>query len=69
MEVADASHATEIAASFLKKHYPLRPLYPKRATLEGNIWIVEADIGLLAVRIAKVKVDAKTSEIVEYDIP
>ena len=69
MEVADASHATEIAVSFLKKHYPFRLLYPKRATLEGDIWIVEVDIGLLAIRIAKVMVDAKTSEIVEYDVP
>lgn len=69
MEVADASHATEIAVSFLKKHYPLHPLYPKRATMEGDIWIVEVDIGLLAIQIAKVKVDSKTSEIIEYNIP
>lgn len=69
MEVADADHATEIAVSFLKKHYPLRSLYPKHAALEANMWIVEVDIGLLVIKIAKVKIDTKTGEIVEYDIP
>ena len=67
--MADASHATEIAVSFLNKHYPSRPLYPKRATREGDMWLVEVDIGLLAVKIAKVKIDAKTGKIVDYEIP
>lgn len=64
MEVADASQATEVALSFLKKSYPFA--WPLKTLKEQDTWLVEVDIGLFERRIARVKVDAKTGGILEY---
>jgi len=66
-ELRSAARATEIAASFMNKYYSyVRPL---RAVREDNTWLVEIDVGLTVVKIAKVKLDAMSGEILEYTVP
>ncbi len=66
-EVKSAPQATEIAMSFVAKHrFFARPL---SAVRENGHWVVKIDVGPLAKEIASVKIDAKTGEILEYDIP
>ena len=66
-EVKSAREATEIAQSFIKKYrFTARPL---KAVREDDTWLVEIDVGPLATMIAKVKVDAKSGDILEYTIP
>jgi len=57
----------EIAHSFIKKYSPVA--LPLKAVKEGDAWLVDIDVGALAVKIAKVKVDARTGDILSYDIP
>jgi hypothetical protein len=68
-EIKSAAKATEIALSFLKEHYQFIPQQPVKAAKEDNIWLVEIDVGLLHTRIAKIEIDAKTGDILEYSIP
>jgi len=66
-EIKSAKEATEVALSFIKKYrFIARPL---KAVREDNTWLVEIDVGPLATIIAKVKVDAKSGDILEYTIP
>jgi len=66
-EVKSAPQATDIAVSFVSKHrFFARPL---SAIRENGHWLVKIDVGPLAKEIASVKIDAKTGEILEYDIP
>jgi len=66
-EVKSAPQATEIAVSFVEKHrFFARPL---SAVRENGNWVVKIDVGPLGKEIASVKIDAKTGEILEYDIP
>jgi len=69
IKVKSAAEATEIALSFLKEHYQFIPQQPIKAAKEDNIWTVEIDVGLLHTRIAKIKIDAKAADILEYSIP
>lgn len=65
--VKSAKEATEIAQSFVEKHrFWARPL---KAVRQDDIWLVEIDVGPLTTMIAKVKVDAKSGDILEYTIP
>ena len=66
-EVKSAAEATEIAQSFIKKYRILAR--PMKAIREDDTWLVEIDVGALDIRIAKVKIDAKTTTILEYNIP
>lgn len=66
-EVGSAEKATEIARTFIKKHYPVA--LPVKAVREDDAWVVEIDVGPLAVKIASVRVDAKTGRIIDYEIP
>jgi len=66
-EVESAAKATEIAHSFIKKYRPIA--LPLKAIRENDVWNVEIDVGPLAVKIAKVKIDAKTGGIISYEIP
>ena len=68
-KVKSATKATEIALSFLKEHYQFIPQQPIKAAREDNVWLVEIDVGLLRTRIAKIKIDARTADILEYSIP
>jgi hypothetical protein len=66
-KVATAEKAMEIAHSFIKKYSPVA--LPLKAVRENDTWLVDIDVGALAVKVAKIKVDAKTSDIISYDIP
>lgn len=66
-EVKSAEKATEIAFSFVKKHRPFSS--PLKAVREGDIWLVEIDVGLLSVIVARFKIDARSGKILEYSIP
>jgi len=66
-EVKSAAHATEIAMSFVKKYYWFAR--PMRAVREDNTWLVEIDVGPLAPMVAKVKLDAKSGDILGYTTP
>jgi len=66
-EVKSAAEATQIAESFIKKYrWYIRPL---KAVKEDDSWLVELDVGPLFTTIAKIKVDAKSGDILEYTIP
>ena len=66
-KVATADKAMEIAHSFIKKYSPVA--LPLKAKRENDVWLVDIDVGALAVKIAKVKIDARTGDILSYDIP
>lgn len=66
-KVKTATEAMDIAHTFIKKYSPVA--LPLKAIREGNVWLVDIDVGALAVKIAKVKVDAKTGDILSYEIP
>ena len=66
-EVKSAREATEVAQSFISKYrFFARPI---KAVREGDMWLVDIDVGPLFTIIAKVKIDAKSGEILEYSIP
>jgi hypothetical protein len=66
-KVKTATEAMDIAHSFIKKYIPVA--LPMKAVREGDVWNVDVDVGALAVKIAKVKVDTKTGDILSYEIP
>jgi len=66
-KVDTADKAMEIAHSFIKKYSPVA--LPLKAVREDDVWLVDIDVGALAVKVAKVKVDAKTGDILSYEIP
>ncbi len=67
-EVKYVEQATEIAASFLKK-YDYHFIRPIKAVREGDVWLVEIDVGIYTPRIAQSKVDVKTAMILDYMVP
>jgi len=66
-KVKSAAEAMEIAHSFIKKYSPVA--LPMKAEKEGDVWLVDVDVGALVVKIAKIKVDARTGDILSYEIP
>ncbi len=66
-KIDTADKAMDIAHSFIKKYSPVA--LPLKAVREDDIWLVDIDVGALAVKVAKVKVDAKTGDILSYEIP
>lgn len=66
-EVKSAPEATEIARNFIKKYRTLAT--PLRAVRAGDAWLVEIDVGPIFKSVAKVKIDSKTGEVLEYTIP
>jgi hypothetical protein len=66
-KIDTAEKAMDIAHSFIKKYSPVA--LPLKADKQGTIWLVDVDVGALATKIAKVKVDAKTGDVLSYDIP
>ena len=66
-EVKSATEATEVARSFLRKYRMITN--PLRAIREGDAWLVEIDVGPIFKSVAKVKIDAKSGEILEYSLP
>lgn len=66
-KVDTADKAMEIAHSFIKKYVPVA--LPLKAVRQDDVWLVDIDVGALAVKVAKVKVDARTGDILSYEIP
>jgi len=66
-EVRSAGEATEIARAFIRSYRAYaRPL---KAVREDDTWLVEIDVGPIFKIIAKVKIDAKSGDVLEYTIP
>lgn len=66
-KVGTEREAMDIAHAYIKKYSPVA--LPLKAVKEGSVWVVDLDVGALAVKIAKVKVDAGTGEILGHEIP
>jgi len=66
-KVDTADKAMEIAHSFIKKYVPVA--LPLKAERKDDEWLVDIDVGALAVKVAKVKVDARTGDVLSYEIP
>jgi hypothetical protein len=66
-KVDTAEKAMEIAHAFIKKYVPVA--LPLKAVKEKDVWLVDIDVGALSVKVAKVKVDARTGDVLSYDIP
>jgi hypothetical protein len=67
LKVDTADKAMEIAHSFIKKYSPVA--LPLKAERQDDVWMIDIDVGALAVKIAKVKVNARTGDILSYEIP
>jgi uncharacterized membrane protein YkoI len=66
-EVKSATEATKIAQQYVRKYrFFTRPL---KAVRQNDTWYVNLDVGAFATVVAKVKIDAKSGEVIEYDIP
>ena len=66
-EITTAERATEIALAFAKKHWFLaRPI---KASKEDGAWLVDVDVGALETKIGRIKIDAQTGKILEYNVP
>jgi hypothetical protein len=66
-EIKSAQQAIKIALSFIEQYHSYAQ--PLKAVRENDTWLVEVDVGPLIVEVAKVKVDAKSADILEYTIP
>ncbi|MBI4296488.1 MAG: hypothetical protein HY667_05170 [Chloroflexi bacterium] len=66
-EIKSAQEATERALEFIKKYRPF--VRPMKAVKSDDTWLVEIDVGPIATRIAKLKLDVKSGDILEYSIP
>ena len=66
-KIDTADKAMEVAHTFIKKYSPVA--LPLKAERQDDVWLVDIDVGALAVKVAKVKVDAKTGDILSYEIP
>lgn len=66
-KVKTAEEAMDIAHAFVKKYSAVA--LPLKAVKEGDVWVVDMDVGALNVKVANVRVDAKTGDILGYDVP
>ncbi|MBE0415069.1 MAG: hypothetical protein IBX36_00805 [Dehalococcoidia bacterium] len=66
-KVSTAEQAMDIAHSFIKKYSGFA--LPLKSVKEGDVWHVDIDVGAFAVKIAKIRVDARTGDILSYEIP
>jgi len=65
--VDNADQAMGIAHSYFKKKGKTVAL-PMKAVRQDDIWLVDIDVGTVRLEIAAVKVDAKTGEVLSYEI-
>lgn len=63
--MTSAGQATEVAVEFLKRYYAF--VVPVKAQREDGQWLVQADVGAIAVRLATVRLDAQSGEILSFD--
>jgi hypothetical protein len=62
----NAEHVTSIAVDFLKILGNKRGIRPKKVSLQGEVYVVELDIG--KEKTAVVQIEVQTREIKEYEI-
>ncbi len=65
-KVDNADKAMEIAHSFILKDSPVA--LPLKVERQDDIWLVDIDAGTVGIKIVKVKVDAKTGNILGHEI-
>ncbi len=65
VEVDDADTAMEIAHYFMKKDNSVA--LPMKADRRSDYWLVDVDVGVVRMEIVRVKVDAKTGEILSHE--
>ena len=65
--IENVERAAEVAERFLAKYYAFRRLV--KAERVGGEWLVEFDVGILSKEIVRIRLDANTGEIVEYEVP
>lgn len=65
--IASAEEATRLAMDFVTKHRPF--VTPLKAYREDDIWTVEVDVGIFQRLVGKVRINATTGEILDYDLP
>jgi hypothetical protein len=63
--VDDDEEAMHVAHSFMKKDNPVA--LPLKAVRRDDIWLVDVDIGAVRMEIVRVKIDAKTGEILGHE--
>lgn len=63
-DTIDIVKVRSIARAFLQQLYST--IIFKNAVLQGNIWTVTMDVGLVRERIIRVKIDASTGIILGY---
>lgn len=66
-KVKTAEEAMDIAHTFIKKYSTVA--LPMKAVKEKDVWYVDVDVGALATKIAKIRIDARTGDILDYEIP
>ena len=66
-QVKNAREATDLALSFIKKYRFIA--LPLKAMKDDGSWLVEIDVGPITTKVAQIKIDAKSGEILEYSIP
>jgi hypothetical protein len=64
-KVGDAEEAMHAAHSFMKKDNPVA--LPLKAVRRSDVWLVDVDIGAVRMEIIRVKIDAKTGEILGHE--
>ena len=67
IEVRSATEATQIAMKFIRNYRMIAS--PIKAVRDNDTWLVKIDVGPLFKTEASVKIDAKSGEVLEYDIP
>ena len=66
--ITTASEATDIALKLLEPHC-LFQRRPRSAVKKEDVWTVRIDVGLFFRELATVTIDAKSGEVLSYDIP
>jgi len=64
-KVDTVEHAMDIAHSFMKKDNPVA--LPLKAQRRDDFWLVDVDVGAVRMEIVRVKIDAKTGEILGHE--
>ena len=65
-KVDNAEDAMAVANSFMKKDNSVA--LPLKAVRRDEVWVVDVDIGAVRMEIVRVKIDAKTGNILSHEI-
>jgi chromosome segregation ATPase len=64
-KVEDAEEAMHVAHAFMKKDNPVA--LPLKAHRRSDTWLVDVDVGAVRMEIVRVKIDAKTGNILGHE--